>query len=409
MEYIFLGSFFPHDRQDQILKFSRGPVANANNAFQHAILRGLNNIYPGMLIITAPNIGAYPRRYRQPFYSGFRFNNIENMSGVALGFCNVTILKHVARYINVNRELSKILLGKKGPVCIICYDLHLPFILAIWNLKRKFPLLKTCVIIPDLPSFTSDKPSLLLRGMNYVANTLLDICYADIDGFILLTKNMVERIPVTGKPWAVVEGMFLAEKISGNNERLKGNFKTIFYAGSLDNRNGVMRLVKAFEKIKHPSYKLLICGAGDSELDIKAAAAKDHRIEFKGQLPRSEVLALQQKANLLVNPRTPEGQFTRYSFPSKTIEYFASSIPVLMHRLDGVPENYFNFCYTIDDLSIDYLAKRMIEICEANPKELRAKVAAAKNFVMEQKTPDVQCKKIERVISLVMSSETPAR
>jgi glycosyltransferase involved in cell wall biosynthesis len=166
-----------------------------------------------------------------------------------------------------------------------------------------------------------------------------------------------------------------------------------------------MRLVKAFGKINQSNYRLLICGAGDTEPQIRVAAAADHRIEFKGQLPRSDVLALQRNAALLVNPRTPEGEFTRYSFPSKTMEYLASSIPVLMHRLDGVPEDYFNFCYTIDELSIDYLAKRIVEICETSPTELQRRVAAAKKFVTEHKSPDVQCRKIERVIGLIMSAE----
>ena len=62
------------------------------------------------------------------------------------------------------------------------------------------------------------------------------------------------------------------------------------------------------------------------------------RIEFLGMLPRTDVLELQSKATILVNPRQPVGDFTKYSFPSKTIEYMASGTPLLMYKLPGIPE-----------------------------------------------------------------------
>ena len=38
-----------------------------------------------------------------------------------------------------------------------------------------------------------------------------------------------------------------------------------------------------------------------------------------------------------VNPRQNNEEFTKYSFPSKTMEYLASGVPVVAYKLDGIP------------------------------------------------------------------------
>lgn len=98
-----------------------------------------------------------------------------------------------------------------------------------------------------------------------------------------------------------------------------------------------MNLIDAFQQIKDPNYELRICGVGDSEDAIKAAAQKDERIHFWGKLPREQVLEWQSKATVLVNPRQNNEEFTKYSFPSKTMEYLSSGVPLVAYKLDGIP------------------------------------------------------------------------
>lgn len=146
--------------------------------------------------------------------------------------------------------------------------------------------------------------------------------------------------------------------------------------------------------IKDPDLRLVICGEGDAKAEVLNASKLDGRIIYKGLLPRWEILTMQQKATLLVNPRTPEGDFTKYSFPSKTMEYFASGTPVLMYKLEGIPEEYWDYCFTIDDLSIEGFAAKMIEILNLSQNYLLNVGQSARNFIMKNKSEIVQGKKI---------------
>jgi len=123
-------------------------------------------------------------------------------------------------------------------------------------------------------------------------------------------------------------------------------------------------------------------------------ASIDDRICYKGNIDREDVLLLQKKARLLVNPRQPNYELTKYSFPSKTMEYLASGTPVLMYKLPGIPEEYFQFCYTLTDLSVDELASKIDEIVSQTDFELQKKGEEAKRFILENKTARIQVKKI---------------
>ena len=407
MEVLFLGSFFPAELHGDIARDSIGPVANANNALQFALLAGLSYYYNDIYAITLPNVGAFPKRYRSVFFPGTDLCGSFNITGASLGFFNLLGVKHLSRYAVVKRALHQRLSSIHGRALIFIYDLHPPFLAAINELKHSFPMLTVCAIVPDLPGFTNGSNSIFHKSFRYLEKNYIEKSFECIDGFVLLSKYMVEKLPVHAKPWVVVEGVFNAEEGSASEERVATVDKTIFYAGSLDRRNGVLRLVEAFQKISQADYRLVICGAGDTASEIQDIAASDPRIDFKGQIPRTDVLALQKMATLLVNPRTPEGEFTRYSFPSKTMEYLASSTPMLMYRLEGVPEEYFEHCYVLDDLSLDRLAQEIVTICESDPQVLQIRTAAAKRFILDQKNPLSQCGKIYRLANQLISERLP--
>nr|WP_308632901.1 glycosyltransferase [Massilia norwichensis] len=216
---------------------------------------------------------------------------------------------------------------------------------------------------------------------------------------------MVERLPVGRKPWVVVEGIYDEGSRGQTTVPKESAIKTIFYSGSLDERNGVMRLLNAFQMIRREDYRLFICGDGDCKQAIETAAASDRRIVFKGQIPRDEVLGYQRAATLLVNPRTSKGEFTRYSFPSKTMEYLASGVPVLMHRLDGIPEEYYEYSYVPEDLSISALASEIERIVEQPSSQLQQKGASARDFILREKNAAIQCKKIGDMMAAVEKNQ----
>jgi glycosyltransferase involved in cell wall biosynthesis len=114
---------------------------------------------------------------------------------------------------------------------------------------------------------------------------------------------------------------------------------------------------------------------------------------------RERVLLMQQNATVLVNPRTSEGDFTKYSFPSKIMEYFASGTPTIMHRLPGIPEEYYSYCFVVDPADAESLFKTMVKVCGMNQMELNEIGRKAQNFIFEQKNPKKQAGKIFEMIS----------
>ena len=212
---------------------------------------------------------------------------------------------------------------------------------------------------------------------------------------------MTEMLPIGNKSWTVVEGIFnnSQDDVLVNKKTSKDALQYIFYAGTLAKRYGVMNLVEAFMHITNQNTRLVICGAGDSEKEIVKCTSIDRRIIFKGQLPRIEVLKLQKESTLLVNPRTPEKEYTKFSFPSKTMEYLASGVPVLLYKLPGIPEEYYQYCYSIEDLSIEYLTNKMNEILSLDSYELKLKGDKAREFILREKNPASQAHKIVNLIN----------
>ena len=149
---------------------------------------------------------------------------------------------------------------------------------------------------------------------------------------MLFSKAMLDKLPISDKPRVVIEGIYQPKDI----EKVEKSIKTsILYTGQLQKRYGIYDLVEAFMLIPNRDYELWLCGKGSHEesLWLEMQAKKDSRIKLLGMLKPEDVLILQKKAHLLVNPRHSNEEFTKYSFPSKTMEYLASGTPTLMCRL----------------------------------------------------------------------------
>jgi glycosyltransferase involved in cell wall biosynthesis len=150
------------------------------------------------------------------------------------------------------------------------------------------------------------------------------------------------------------------EQFDYSNTRIP---KTILYTGTLNGKFGIQTLLDAFALIKDEQYRLWICGAGGIEQKIVEAAQKDHRIEFKGFLPKKEISKLQTQCDVLINPRPAEGVFTKYSFPSKTMEYLLSGSKVLMYRLPGIGDEYYHYVRELSSVDPKEMAEKIVEAC----------------------------------------------
>ena len=116
-------------------------------------------------------------------------------------------------------------------------------------------------------------------------------------------------------------------------------------------------------------------------------------------LSKSEVRTLQKKATVLINPRHSADEYTKYSFPSKTMEYMASGTPTLMAHLASIPQEYESHLFFFDDESIEGMKNKIIEVCEKSQSELETFGKAASKFILEEKNEMKQAKKIVDMIN----------
>ena len=161
---------------------------------------------------------------------------------------------------------------------------------------------------------------------------------AHVDSFMLLTEYMAEKLQVGKRPYIVVEGITDKQQAALNKRENHG--KKVAYAGKLVEAFGAKRLIEAFELIDDPGASLHICGGGELKPYVEEMCKKDSRIHYYGVVSAEKANEILQQADVLVNPRQNDDEYTKYSFPSKNIEYLMTGNAVVAYMLDGMPEIY---------------------------------------------------------------------
>jgi len=395
MQTIFIGGLYPNEILDEI-KENTKHLDFAANTLQWALLNGFEaNSYP-VKVITLPTLRDFPQYYKKTYFKSSSFSHIKGNEDLCLGFVTIPVIKHVSKYLNLYKSLNN-LLKDKDNVHLIIYGIHSPYLKAVEKIKQRNDKIKTCLIVPDLPEYMSDSKNIIYRLLKSIDKKIILKSFQYIDSFVLLSQYMAERLPIGDKPWMVMEGIYNTNDNITNVP--KEPYKTILYTGNLAKRYGILDLLEAFTKINSPDFRLWLCGNGDGLEKIQEIQKRDSRIEYFGILPRNEVLKLQKRATLLVNPRHSYEEYTKYSFPSKTMEYMASGTPTLMSKLPCLPKEYEPYIYFFDDESIEGMKNKIIEICEKSQEELSEFGQKAAEFIHTQKNEIAQTKKIIEFIS----------
>ena len=241
-------------------------------------------------------------------------------------------------------------------------------------------------IVTDLPDMLGGS-SFSKKLANYVIHHCTD--------YVLLTEAMNDYLNKDGKPYVILEGhadITMGEKVPSVEKKVSP--RVCMYAGGVSRQYGLAHLVEGFRKADIPNARLDIYGPGDYVEELKTIAAEDDRIFYGGMLLNSEIVAKEQEATLLVNPRPTDEEYVKYSFPSKTMEYMASGTPVLTTKLPGMPKEYYPYVYFIEEESAGGVAEALKEVLDNSEKTLFEKGSAAREFVLTQRNNVVQAEKI---------------
>jgi glycosyltransferase involved in cell wall biosynthesis len=219
-------------------------------------------------------------------------------------------------------------------------------------------------------------------------------------GVICLTKQTWDDF-APGRPGLVVEGGIntneVTEPLREVNCALEEELyhsRVCMYTGDLSNLNGIPKLLKGFALVADPDVRLWLLGKGECENVVMDAAAHDQRISFLGFLPNDEARALQRRATVLINPRPSQQEITKYTFPSKLLEYMQSGTPVLTTRLPGIPAEYYQYVFSIETETIEGIAEALRRTLSIPKDEMKKRGESAREFVVRDKSWQAQARRI---------------
>lgn len=404
MKILFLTGLYPYNCIPKLNELSNGHIQNASNVFQWAVVDGLHKNNVDYEVISFPFLPSYPLKYKDLFTPSSKILFHGNEIGRMISYCDLIAYKTYSIQRHCEKEIRKWLERNKGyddKLVILTYTPYAPFLQTIKSIKHDYPNIIVSSIVTDLVDnmmeFKSNR-SFFKRIQCIIEKRNTKALYKYIDKFILLSSPMAEKIPEAKNKYIVIEGISVHKEYVNSNHI--DDKQSILYTGTLEDFSGVGYLIRAFRKISNPNVRLIICGSGNLEMLVKEAAKEDTRIIFKGIVTREEAVELQGKVTLLINPRRPDGEITRFSFPSKTMEYLSSGTPMIGYKLEGIPTEYYNYYYTIDDLSEDSLINTIEYVLSLPISELKAKARSAYDFIINYKSSQVQVKKIIDYLSV---------
>ena len=388
---IFIGYLYSDRLLDSIQKW-KSRISPAAFTFQKALLKGFAQNGCEYQVVSIPLVEPYPKIPKLVFHNSlFRWSG--NNNNRMIGMINLPIVRLFSWERRLHHVLEDLIKENPEEVTIIVYGVTSYTLGAIWKVRHKVHHIH--LIAPDLPEYMSGNNNFFYRLAKKIDRKRIDKFLPAVDSFSLLTNFMNEKLMVGNRKWTLLEGIY-EETISSVVEKEEGC--CFLYTGTLNARYGILDLIKAFSLIQGDQYQLWICGYGDSLEVINKAIESDGRIKYLGIKNSDEVRLLQRKATILVNPRHSTEEYTKYSFPSKTMEYLASGTPTVMCKLPGIPEEYYEHLFFFEDETIEGYKDKMIELSQMPKAFLRKKGISAALFIKEMKNSRVQSKKVLDII-----------
>lgn len=351
-------------------------------------LRAIRLAGAEVMPISTAAVSTYPRNPHVLLPGHTRVTS-DGSTGQIIPLINLPVLKLASRFIGTLLALLR--QNKSGKPIVCVYSAHTPNLLAayLYSVLRSSPFF---VYVPDLPIYMDMglKRSFFLRWLKKFDVQIISFLLAKAAGVIVASQQMTEdSVTWNHVPSLVVEG------ISDDTITVDDDYpdvlpdysgkKIIFYAGSVNRAYGIIELVEGFKK-SGSSYELWLCGRGDLEEYLEVEAKNCPAIRYLGFVPAAHAQAIQRRATILALTRDPAETYTRYSFPSKLLEYLASGVPVMSTRLDGIPSEYYQYLNVIDEFSVDCIARtiKSLDVCDGNI--LLNKANGAREWLLKEKT-----------------------
>lgn len=397
---VFIGGVIPRKHRDvSPVDLERyGDLDNAAQTYQWNLITGLeSNLDRPVRIISAPFIDARPGAPRR--VPGFRWKHSEGDVDLSVGFTNIPGIRNLTREFALTRALSRSAISHLTPDAspiIIAYSMHGPYMQQVARIKRRCPNATTCLVVPDLPEHMRDpsKTSSVLKILKSIDVARNKPCLQFVDKFVVITEHQAEALGLDPGCFITVEGMVNTnERIDAAPTESSPQF-TIVYTGNVAARYGIVELVDSLDYLHSPNVRLVICGDGDTATYVENKASRDSRLTYLGRVSRQDAIGWQRQASLLVNPRPDTEQFTKYSFPSKTLEYMLTGRPVIVYLNPGIPAEYAAHLIAIRETGSRGIADAIGRAMSMSAAERAQFGERAQRFVLDEKSSTRQAARV---------------
>ena len=315
-----------------------GSGAVSGSLFQQSMIEGLEKIGCEVTIISDYPYGEHIGK------KGMVFHHNERADDVIIPHSKNPLLFYLIKSFWLTRAVKKQLRHKHFDV-VISYLIHTPYLRCL-NVAHKRGL-KTSIICPDLSDMMdlslNEKP--VKRILKTIDRRYQNLLFDSVDGFVLFSKYMTEKLPIGNKPACVIEGVASVDDLNISATEKQNAF---LYAGSLQKNFGIEKIIESMNFITNRELELWIFGDGALSEYVKEKARENPRIKYFGFVDRQTLFEFEKSALLLINARDIRQPFTRYSFPSKTFEYLYSGTPFLSTKLSGVPDEYYSYIRVLE-------------------------------------------------------------
>lgn len=298
----------------------------------------------------------------------------------------------------------------------ICAFFYIFFYVLIWGFRKN----KHKAIICDILCISCSSAAVLASMINRLTSVAVvtDICglkqfdekktlqsrlsetlysfYSKaFNKYILLTEQMNDIVNTQRRPFLIMEALCDSKLISESHEKVeKAHPRTVLYAGGIFEKYGLKMLAEGFVKAEVEDAKLVYYGSGTFVEEYKEMCKKYPNLEYRGVAPNEIIVEEELKASILVNPRFTTEEYTKYSFPSKNMEYMASGTPLLTTMLPGMPKEYYPYIFLFQEETVDGYADAIRKALSYSVCELQALGHRASQFVLQNKNNIQQGRRI---------------
>lgn len=387
MNIIYVSSLCSKEKYDILFSDNRHKGNQQIQKYHRLVIEGFVAHDIAVEAVTSPPVNRENTK-RRILKGNIEINGL--VKYIYLTTINIPVLKNIWDFTaSFFRTLSLCL--KNRDSVLICDVLNIAISTgAIF--ASKITRKKNVGIITDLPYMQGNRANkFMVKIYYYISNKF--------SSYVFLTCQMNEVINKKNKPHVIIEGQVdikmndIPNKLSNKHENI-----ICHYAGGLQRIYGIKILVESFIRANIENAELHLYGGGEFEQELKELCINHSNIKYFGIVPNEHVVNEQLKSTLLVNPRPTNEEYTKYSFPSKNMEYMASGTPALTTKLPGMPKEYYDYVYLIEDETEEGIVKALKEVLNKPSDELHEMGLRAKEFVIREKNNVNQAEKIIKLI-----------